>query len=217
MHASTLATLLLSTLLSVAAPPARAEGVGLTLGPSVGGGSLVGGVVQVQVSRPIFLEADIGYRGGWAVGEGYYPNVMVAAGIAAQFGERPARHGFFAKVGSTAPIAFYEAFVALGWSMRVWGPKDLRSFTMDLGPGIFLVRDLPPNVDLGEVPLFVHLRAAWHFPVVTRAGNESVRRPPREKKKKKGAPDEPEAPTPEAPAPEAPAPEAAPIPAASGS
>ncbi|MDP2307785.1 MAG: hypothetical protein Q8P18_17300 [Pseudomonadota bacterium] len=199
----------LLTVLFLTAPSARAEGVGLTLGPSVGGGSLVGGVVQAQLSRPVFLEADLGYRAGWAVGEGYYPNVMIAAGVAAQFGERPWRNGFFAKVGTTAPVAFYEAWVAFGWSARIWGPKDIRSFTMDFGPAVYIVRDLPSNVDLGEVPLFAHLRVAWHFPVLSRAGNESVRLPPREKKRRKGddepAPEAAPDPTPApAPPPEAP-------------
>lgn len=200
MRFQPLPALLFSALLSVAAPAAHAEGVGVTLGPTVGGGGLVGGVVQIQLSRPVFLEADLAYRGGWDVGTAYYPNLMVAGGVVAQFGERPLRNGFFAKVATTAPAASYEAWVAFGWSMRAWGPKDIRSFTMDLGPAVYLAREMPSGVDLGEIPFFAHLRFAWHFPVVTRAGNESVRPPPREKKKKKKGADAAEPSTPEQPA-----------------
>ncbi len=185
MRTPALAGLLLAALLAGTALPARAAPVGLTLGPTVGGGSLVGGVVQVQLSRPLYLEAEVGYRGGWSVGHAYYPNLMFAGGLSTQFGQRPWRSGFFANVATTLPFAFYEAWVALGWSSRFWGPRDLRSFTLDLGPAIYLYRDLPPGTDLDELPFFVHARVAWHFPLVTRSGNASVRRPPSERKRKK--------------------------------
>lgn len=160
---------------AVAAPVSQGGRIGLTVGPSVGGGSLAGGVVQLQLSRPLFLEADIGYRGGWVIGRAYYPNFVLAGGLAMQFGGRPWRNGFFVKAASTLPASFHEVWVAFGWSARIWGPQDLRSFTLDLGPAVYLVRHLPPNTDLDEIPFFIHLRAAWHFPIVTRAGNTSDR------------------------------------------
>lgn len=182
-HAMIVRMGLLAALLLAFAPAARA-GVGLTMGASVGGGTLVGGIAQLQVSRAFFVEADIGYRSGWDVGERYYPNFAVGAGMSATFGKKPFRNGFYFNAASTLPMGFHEAWVSAGWSARLWGPKDLRSFTLEVGPAVYAVRDLPPGTDL-EFPGFLHLRAAWHFPLIERGGNESERTPRPERRKKK--------------------------------
>jgi hypothetical protein len=169
--------LLLAATLS---PAALAEELGLTVGPSFLGGTAAGGVTQLQVSRTTFVEGGVGLRPGWAVDQDrFYLNVAASLGVCAQFGVLPMRNGVFLNVASTMPLDSYEAWASGGWSMRVWGPKDQGSTTLDIGVAAYIVRDLPPGTDLGEVPVFLSTRVALHFPLVARGGNESVRKPKR--------------------------------------
>jgi hypothetical protein len=164
---------------------ADGEGIGVTVGPSVLGGTLVGFVSDVQVSRTTWFDAGIGFRPGVSLQETIYPNFALHFGISAQFGERPLRNGLFVTVNSTLPLAFYEAWAAGGWSIRIWDKHDVNSFTIDIGPGMYFVRELPPEVDL-RIPVFLSTRVAAHFPVLDRGGNTSERRA----RRRLSAPDE---------------------------
>lgn len=160
---------------------AEGQGVGVTVGPSVLGGTIAGFVTELQVSRTTWFDAGFGFRPGLSVEEGFFPNIALHLGVEAQFGQRPLRNGFFADVHSTLPLAFYEAWVAAGWSMRIWDKHDETSYTINVGPGVYFVRDLPDTVDL-RIPVFLSVQLAAHFPIVDRGGNESVRGARREKR-----------------------------------
>lgn len=154
------AAFLLPLLLAVGA--ARADAPVVRLGPAVGGGALVGGVAELQVSRVTFIEAQLGFRPGVSLSTRIYPNGMAGLGAHMQFGEKKLQNGGFLTVGSTLPLGFFESWVAGGWSARIWSRKRQWALTLAAGPAGWIVRDLPPETDL-RLPVWIYARVGMQF------------------------------------------------------
>ncbi|GDX80778.1 hypothetical protein LBMAG42_25890 [Deltaproteobacteria bacterium] len=139
-----------------------------SLGPSVGGGMLVGMTMEVQASRTLWVQTDLGLRPGISVSD-VYPNIALSTGINMGLGEKRIRHGVFAVTGLSAPLGFFDAWLAAGWSMEVFNKKGRRTMNLEVGPSLYLVREMPAETDLSW-PAFLYLRAAWPFEVSRQPG-----------------------------------------------
>lgn len=134
-----------------------------SIGPSIGGGMLVGMSMEVRASRTLWVQADLGLRPGLSVSN-VYPNVALTTGINMGLGEKRIRHGVFAVTGLSAPLGFFDAWLAAGWSMEVFNKKGRRTMNFEVGPSLYLVREMPAETDLSW-PAFLYMRAAWPFEV----------------------------------------------------
>lgn len=134
-----------------------------SLGPSLGGGMLVGMTMEVQAGRTLWVQTDLGLRPGVSL-SAVYPNIALTTGINLGFGEHRVRHGVFAVTGLSAPLGFFDAWLAAGWSMEVFDRTGRRTMNFEVGPSLYLVRDMPPETDL-TWPAFLYMRLAWPFEV----------------------------------------------------
>lgn len=132
-----------------------------SFGPTVGGGTLVGMRAEVQTSPSVWLRTGLGLRVGMSIQE-LYPNAALSLGVGSAFGEGKFRNGVFGEVGASAPIGFFDAWVAAGWSAHLYRKSGQRSVNLEVGPAVYLVRELPPETSL-HWPVFLLARAAFPF------------------------------------------------------
>jgi hypothetical protein len=138
-------------------PPVARKPGDVAVGAALGGGSLTGVDVVYYPHRHVALDLALGPR--WGVGEELYLNVAGVGGVALEYGAGVLRYGPFARVGASMPVP--EVFVAGGFSLRPSSRNGRHLFSIDLGPGWFLVRDLPPEV--AEQPDFLlYFRLGWN-------------------------------------------------------
>lgn len=128
------------------------------LGVTVGGGALPAANVVVYATEWLALDAGVGLR--WGLGADLVPAIMLLGGAAFDGGGARYHHGAFLRLGATVPIDYTEAFVAGGYSARMFTRTGRHMFTIDGGPGWFFVRDVPMSVH--EQPRFLlYARFGW--------------------------------------------------------
>lgn len=161
-HAPSAAVLAALTLAGV--PSARAADLYPALGPVVGGGSLIGLDVTVPLGSDVTLAVDAGLRPGISV-ERAYANFDLGIVVAAELSKgKASRHGIFGTAGASAPAEFFDAWTAVGWHFVSYDRRELRQFTLDLGPAVYLIREMPRETAL-TVPAFVYVRFVFHIPL----------------------------------------------------
>lgn len=147
---------------ATAAEPASPRFVSpVALGASFGGGMFASMAVEVRASDLVWIQSDVGLRVGVSIAD-VYPNVALTAGAHTAYGLAPARFGYFGIVGASAPLEFFDAWVAAGLSIDFHGKGARRKGNLEVGPALYLVRDLPDEVHL-DFPVFVYLRYALLF------------------------------------------------------
>lgn len=145
-------------------PAARAADLYPALGPVVGGGSLIGLDVTVPLGPDVTLAVDAGLRPGLSI-ERLYGNVDFGMVVGAELSHgKASRHGIFGTAGASAPADFFDAWTAVGWHYVNYDRRELRQFTLDLGPAVYLIRQMPPETAL-TIPAFVYVRFVFHIPL----------------------------------------------------
>ena len=145
-------------------PAARAADLYPAIGFVVGGGSLIGLDVTVPLGPDVSVAVDAGLRLGLSI-EDVYPNANAGFVVGGELTkDAPVRHGVFATAGASAPLGFFDAWVGAGWQMVSYDRRRLRQFTLDVGPALYLVRNMPPETAL-TIPAFVYVRFVFHIPL----------------------------------------------------
>ena len=149
---------------ATAAEPAHRQLVSpVAIGPSFGGGMLVSMAIELKATDHVWVQSDVGLRVGLSEKD-LYPNLAFTAGAHTAYGATPARFGYFGIVGASAPITFFDAWVAAGLSIDFHGKSARRKGNLEVGPALYLVRNLPDEAHL-DFPVFVYLRYALLFGV----------------------------------------------------
>lgn len=133
----------------------------VSLGPSFGGGMLASAALEVLVGGGVRLQADLGMRFGLSA-QDLYPNVGASVGAVGAWGPRRVRHGAFVVAGASAPLGFFDAWAGVGYALELRGKRMERRGLLEVGPAVYLVRDLPSEVGL-DSPAFVYLRYSVPF------------------------------------------------------
>ena len=146
---------------TAAEPPPRQFVSPVAIGPSFGGGMLASMAIEIKAADHVWVQSDAGLRVGLSEKD-LYPNLAVTAGAHTAYGATPARFGYFGIVGASAPLRFFDAWVAAGLSIDFHGKSARRKGNLEAGPAVYVVRDLPEEVHL-DFPVFVYLRYALLF------------------------------------------------------
>ena len=144
---------------SVVTVPERQPRVGLGLGH--GGGGVLGLHFNVYLAHQITIDLGAHWRQA-VTNSSSYSATALTLGVNKEHGWKGARPGYFAKVGSSGGDGGYrEDFVAAGFHLGLWTPNQRHVFTAELGPGLFLRREIP-NYNPGP-PLLWMFRLSWHL------------------------------------------------------
>lgn len=144
--------------------PLRQPRLGLGLGH--GGGGILGLNFNVYLPQQLTLDLGLHWRVA-ALDNVSYTATALTLGLNREHGYRGARPGYFAKIGTAGGDGgYHETFVAAGFHAGFWTPNQRHTFTTEIGPGLFLVREIP-NYNPGP-PLLWLWRVSWHLNVGNR-------------------------------------------------
>ncbi len=147
------------------------EDAPVALGPTFGGGMLVGVQADFRLTQGVYAQLSLGFRPGFTL-DVFYPNVAAAAGVTAAWGVKKVRSGVYASVAASAPVEFFDAWVSAGYALEARDSHLRRVGVLHVGPALYLAREMPEGVAFYS-PVFVYV--SYTFPI--ELGSRTARKP----------------------------------------